>query len=352
MSEFLWIGLGFILVAALIPVARALAFRCGMTDKPGGRKHHEDETPLVGGLVIFPVFMAVGVLAGFSIASYWPLYLGIAILLLTGALDDRYDIGAWARFFVQIAVASLVVVFGDARLDHLGDLFGFGQFNLGFMAIPFSIVAVTLFVNAVNLMDGLDGLAAGKGLIALLWLMAACTLTGAWGAFAEIGILAACLCGFLLYNMRHPFRDRAAIFLGDAGSLALGLVLAWYCIGLARDPDPAVVPITIAWIIGLPVMDACGQFYRRVKEGRHPFSPDRGHFHHHFIHAGIPVKYATPLILGWAFVMGGVGVLGIALGLPQVILSLVWTAMLFAHIALSNKPDRFIAFLKMRFGHQ
>lgn len=343
--------LAFAAVLAIIPPARKLALRYGMTDKPGGRKHHEDEVPLIGGLVIFPVFILAGLLAGFDFASYWPLFAALILLLVTGALDDRYSLGAWQRFFIQIAAATIIVIFGDARLENLGDLFGFGELPLGFMSVPFSIVAVTLFINAINLMDGLDGLAAGKSVVVLGWLMLACVLAGAWIPFLHMAILMACILGFLFYNMRHPFRSKASVFLGDAGSLSLGLVLSWYCIGLAQEPDPIVVPIMIAWIIALPVIDACGQFYRRVKEGRHPFDPDRGHFHHHFVHAGIPVGKSTMMILGWGFILGAVGCIGILIGVPQFVLAWMWAALLFSHMAISYRPEAFINFLS-RFGAQ
>lgn len=339
----------FVAVLAIIPTARELAIALGLTDKPGGRKDHEDETPLVGGLVIFPVFMICGMFAGFDFVAYWPLFVAITMILITGAFDDRFHLNAWVRFFIQFLAAGLIVIMGDARLLHLGNLFGFGNMGLGFMSIPFSIVAVVLLINAINLMDGLDGLAAGKSAVVLWGLMTACIIAGLWPPFFAMAILMACILGFLFYNMRHPFRSKASIFLGDAGSLSLGLVLAWYCIGLARDPDPVVVPITIAWLLALPIIDACGQFFRRVKEGRHPFDADRGHFHHHFVHAGIPVGKSTAMILSWGMILGGIGYFGIYFGVPQVVLTILWIILLFSHMAMSYKPEWFITYLS-RFG--
>lgn len=339
----------FFAVLLVIPFARKAAIAYGLTDKPGGRKTHDDEVPLIGGLVIFPVYIVFGHFAGMDLASYWPLYAALLLLLVTGAVDDKYHLGAWVRFFVQFVAATVIVVVGSARLYHLGDLFGFGNMGLSFMSIPFSIIAVVLFVNAINLMDGLDGLAAGKSAIVLGWLMLSCAIAGAWIPFFHMAILMACILGFLFYNMRHPFRTKASIFLGDAGSLGLGLVLAWYCIGLAHEPDPIVVPIMIAWIIALPVIDACGQFYRRVKEGKHPFEPDRGHFHHHFVHAGIPVGKSTMMILAWGAILGGIGYFGIFFGVPQPVLTVGWIILLFSHMAVSYRPRLFIDFLG-RFG--
>ena len=152
--------------------------------------------------------------------------------------------------------------------------------------------------------------------------------------------------GFLVYNMRHPYRARATVFLGDAGSMGLGLALSCLCIALAyqkHQMTPPILPlISVAWILALPIIDTCAQFYRRVREGKHPFTPDRGHFHHHFIHAGIPVGETTPAILGLAFILGAIGFLGVRLGLPQFVLTIGWIGLLFSHMALSRKPDIYI----------
>lgn len=337
---------GLLPVLALIPWARKAALRAGFVDQPGGRKDHDEAVPPIGGLVVFPVFIAVNTLAGAPAAKFWPLYAGMAALLALGALDDRFHLNAWVKFFMQFAVAALVVLVGSARLYHLGNLFGFGDFGLGFMSVPFSIVAVVLLINAVNLMDGLDGLAGGKGFVALLWLILACAIAGNAQEMQPVLPLAGALAGFLFYNLRHPLREKASVFLGDAGSLALGLALAWFCIDLAQQPGQVLEPMSVAWILALPIFDSCGQFYRRVREGRHPFSPDRGHFHHHFIHAGIPVRRTTAMILLLSFAFGGIGYFGVLAGLPLYILTWVWIALLLVHIALSGKPHIYIGFLE------
>lgn len=337
--------LALVITLALVPAACGLAHKVGLVDDPGGRKHHEGSIPLVGGLVIFAVFIVITLLSGASFMHFWPLYAGLALILFVGVLDDRFEMAAWPKFLAQISAAMLIVVMGDAELVRLGNLFGLGTVFTGWFSIPFSIAAVVLLINAINLMDGLDGLAAGKSFIVVLWLMIACALVGEWPPFWLLATLLACIGGFLFYNMRHPLRGKATVFLGDAGSMALGLTLAWFCIGLTQEPDPALTPISIAWIVALPVIDACGQFARRVSEGRHPFSPDRGHFHHHFVHAGIPVGHSTVYILLLGFVLGGVGIVGILIGIPQFILTIGWIALLFSHIALSSKPERYITII-------
>lgn len=344
--SILSIFLAFALVLVLVPPARKLALRVGFVDAPGGRKEHEEPVPPIGGLVLFTVFMIIALLTGTDFSDAWPLFVALGLILFTGALDDYRHIDAWVKFGVQFLCAGLIVLASEARLYNLGDLFGFGVFHLGFMSIPFSIVAVVLFINAINLIDGLDGLAGGVSFIVLFWLAVACAVAGQGAMLLALLPLIGALAGFLFYNMRRPGRARASIFLGDAGSLGLGLVLAWFCIDFAQAPGPVVLPpIAVAWILALPIIDICAQFNRRVREGRHPFDPDRGHFHHHFIHAGLPVGRAVALILLICFILGGVGYFGFLIGLPQWVLTLVWIMLLFAHIGLSRKPQIYIDFL-------
>jgi UDP-GlcNAc:undecaprenyl-phosphate/decaprenyl-phosphate GlcNAc-1-phosphate transferase len=334
--------IAFVAVVALIPLVSMLARAIGLVDKPGGRKHHEGDIPLIGGFVIFFVFACV---AGFTLldpSQNWPLFGGIFLLLLIGGLDDLLHIHPWIKFFAQIAAACLVVLPGHALIENLGDLFGLGDFYLGWMAIPFSLAAVTLLINAMNLMDGLDGLTAGKSTVIIGWLLVAAFLGGDMGAVQVMAILLGALVAFLIFNMRSPFRKKASVFLGDAGSMSLGLTIGWFAIGLAKEADGVIEPISVAWILALPIMDTCAQFYRRMRMGRHPFSPDRGHFHHHFIDSGFSVGAATFSILCLGVLFGGIGYFGLRFGVPQVVLTSAWIALLFVHMAISANPVRYV----------
>lgn len=337
---------GLLAVLILLPFARDRAARLGFLDAPGGRKQHERPVPPIGGLIIFSVFMAAGAMAGFDFAVYWPLYAALVLLLGLGTLDDRGEVRAVIKFGLQFLAAFLIVGPGGAELVTLGNLFGHGAVEMGWFNWPLSLFCVVLLINSINLMDGLDGLAAGKSFVAMIWLLVACWFAQEWSAFLAISILAACVAGFLYYNMRHPWRKKASVFLGDAGSMSLGLALAWFCIHLGQEPHKVLEPVSVAWIIALPVMDACGQFFRRMKEGRHPFSPDRGHFHHHFVDAGIPVEVATPIILMIGFLFGAFGYAGLQIGIHPMVLSFGWVALLALHMAISLKPEKFRNFLK------
>jgi hypothetical protein len=197
----------------------------------------------------------------------------------------------------------------------------------------------------VNLIDGLDGLAGGLGLIIVAWLGISSFNAGSLDGESHTVVLAGALAGFLVYNLRHRFRKRASVFLGNSGSLALGLTLAWLTIGLSQGEEAVIRPISVAWLLALPIYDICGQFARRISLGRHPFDPDRHHFHHHFLYAGLSDGQATAVILGISFFMGLVGVGGIWMGLPEYYLTYIWILLLLLHIYLSMRPLRYLELL-------
>ncbi|MCB1651767.1 MAG: undecaprenyl/decaprenyl-phosphate alpha-N-acetylglucosaminyl 1-phosphate transferase [Alphaproteobacteria bacterium] len=349
---WVWPLFSLLAVLVLVPLARLAAFKLDMVDLPGGRKRHDTPVPVIGGLVVFPVFILVSVLNGLSFSEYWPLYCAIMVLLVTGAVDDRVELHSWTKFGMQFLAAFLVVLPGGAELHHLGDLFGLGLFGLGLISLPFSVVAVVLLINAINLMDGLDGLAGGVGFIALGWMLYA-ALSGGDGVYApSIMILIGALAGFLFYNARAPWRYRAVVFMGDAGSMSLGLMTAWYAIHLSPADANVIEPISVAWVLALPIWDECAQFYRRVKEGRHPFSPDRGHFHHHFIDAGIISGRAVPMIWIIVFVLGAFGVLGMQAGWPPALITGLWIAGILTHMALSRDIALYTGFFKRCLSQQ
>ncbi len=345
--------IAFLGVVALTPFAIRVAPALHLVDAPDGpdgRKRHEGAIPLIGGLVIFPVFIVCSLIAGFSWETHWPLYSAIALLLLTGGIDDKVHLHPWLKFFTQFCAAGLIILPGGAQIHQLGDLFGLGFVGLDFMSLPFSFAAVVLLINAVNLMDGLDGLSAGCCAVALSWIAFGFYAAGFMADFYAVLILIAAIIGFLLFNMRTPMRGKAALFLGDAGSLSLGLCLAWFALYVGKDPDNAPLPpMSVAWILAVPILDTCAQFYRRVRAGRHPFSPDRGHFHHHFVHAEVPVSYAVAVILLITFLTGAFGVLGSLWGIPPAVITMSWVAALLMHIAYSEEPDRYISLIRYFF---
>lgn len=335
-----------LLTVVLIPLVRRLAIYAGYVDEPGGRKTHAEPIPPIGGIVVFSVFMALSAFLPSELGDIRAFYAALVLVLVTGIIDDAKPVNAKLKFLIHFMSAGLVVIFGGAQIETLGNLLGFGDMQLGTIAATlFSIACVVYIINAINMMDGLDGLAGGKCLIILLWLMGACAVDGWWQAFAGLATLAGALVGFLIYNMRHPFRSRAAIFLGDAGSMALGLSIAWFAIGLSQGDHPVMAPVSVAWIIALPIIDAFALLVTRLKEGKHPFEPDRRHFHHHFVNAGFSVRHSTMLILLWGATLGAIGFFGLMAGIPEPVLGWCWVALWIGHTFMVTKSEKFVNWL-------
>lgn len=328
-----------------IPLACKLAIKIGFVDKPGGRKQHERPVPPIGGLVIFSLFAFISLFVEPSFHDAWAYYVALFLILITGMIDDKNGVRPWIKFSIHFLSAFILVLAGGTELQSLGNLLGFGTIELDWMTIPFSVACIVYIINAMNMMDGLDGLAAGKAFVIFSWFFIACSLAGWWEPATLLLILMAILTGFLFYNFRSRVRRKAIVFLGDAGSMALGLTIAWFAIHLSQGPNPVLIPAAVAWIIALPIIDAFGLLVARLKDGKHPFEPDRRHFHHHFIDSGFDVKIAVRLILSYGILLGAIGFGGTLLAVPEPVLGWAWIILWLSHAAMVMYPNGFKNFL-------
>jgi UDP-GlcNAc:undecaprenyl-phosphate GlcNAc-1-phosphate transferase len=332
-----------ITVMVLIPIICKIADKAGFVDKPVGRKQHDSPVPPMGGAVIFSVFLIFMMVFG---NMHWAVYVSLALILVVGIIDDAFEVNAKIKFAIHFMAAFILVIGGGVQIHSLGNLLGFGDINLGWMAIPFSVACVVYIQNAVNMMDGVDGLAGGNSLLIFGWVFAAAFIGNHEIAYFQLPLLMVCLLGFLIFNMRTPLLKRAKIFLGDAGSMALGLMIAWAAITLSQDQNAVIKPVSVAWILALPIVDSFGLLVARLKEKRPAFEADRRHFHHHFAHAGFSPNLTTPLILVYSFVLCAVGFFGIMIGIPEYILGWGWICLWVGHAILTLKSEKFIQLLQ------
>lgn len=334
-------GLGFVVTFVLFRIGIKYANKIGLIDKPGGRKTHEGAVPLIGGLVIIPVFAALVYSSGLQAQTFLaPLLGGIVLLLTIGALDDKFHIHPWARFIIQIWIACYVVIFCDANIGSLGNLFGFGEVELGeVFGKVFSVTCLVLLMNAINMLDGMDGLAGGFIVVVLGWLMLVAYMVGAMLPFWAMLFLIVPVLGFLLFNARYPFHKKASVFLGDAGSLSLALIVGWFAIQMAKAPDPMMPPVVIIWIMTLPIIDTFAIFFTRKRQGRSPFDADRLHVHYKIQDSGLAPKFVTPLLLVISIVTGGIGFIAIQIGVPEYVLLYSWSVVLLAYTYYRIKTD-------------
>jgi UDP-GlcNAc:undecaprenyl-phosphate GlcNAc-1-phosphate transferase len=326
-------------IAALLltPLLARLAPSVGLLDHPGAaRKVHEHPIPLVGGIA-----MGLAILAAYYSTSLGQgletnLGVALAIALIGGVIDDRREQGSGTKFAFQIAAAAVIATTTDALLTHLGALMTADLFTLGRWSTALTIFAIVGVMNALNMIDGLDGLAGGLALSALLLFGLAASLAGNAFLFALISICVGAVVGFLAWNAPMPGRDRAHVFMGDTGSMLLGLLLAWFAIRLAMQPvspidaRAAISPIAAVWILGVPIADTVTIMTRRVLRGASPFVGDREHVHHILLAAGFTARQAVAILFGLSIALGFAGLCAGWLGIPDYAMFYSYAACLLA----------------------
>ena len=326
-------ALACLLTIAAIWVAGPVARRIGLVDRPRGRRLHVDAVPLTGGIGIFLGFAALSLTLGIGSPLFFGLLLPAALLLLAGLLDDLFELGPGLKFVLQILIALVAVVLGDLRIESLGDLLGQGEIVLGAWSVPFTVFALVGVINAVNMIDGMDGLAAVVVMVAAVWAGIVSLITGTVDTSAMLLILAGVVAGFLVLNLRLPWRRQAAVFMGNSGSGVLGFVLAWFAIELCRIPG-GLYPISAVWILALPIVDALALIVRRPVRGRSPLRGGLDHAHHVLFQNGV-CQGATVGMLGLMGVAAGaVGVGGWLLGVSEAILFGLLVAVFVMHLVL------------------
>ena len=207
----------FFITLASFPFLNVLARKLGIVDKPGGRKTHHEATPLTGGIAIGIGMISMYFFSHDIFMQYWELLFAGALLMIIGFLDDIYDLSILIRLFFQTMAALIAIYGGDVRIETLGDILFLGEINLGILSVPITLFAILTGINALNLCDGVDGLAGGIVLIPLSFLAFLAFHFELRSEFILISYLVSTVCGFLMMNFRFPWRKQARVFLGDAG---------------------------------------------------------------------------------------------------------------------------------------
>ena len=293
--------IALVVTYAFTPIVKILAIRIGAMDKPDARKVHHGSIPRLGGLAIF---IGYAVAAGYSVSDasgLKGLLLGSLVLVAVGIWDDVKQIGPKTKLLGQILAALIIVLAGD-RVEFISLPWG-GMIYLGYLSIPLTVFWIVGFTNIVNLIDGLDGLAAGISLISCLAIFTALLSLGQRDLAVLTLALAGAACGFLRYNF-----NPAKIFMGDTGSMLLGYTMASISvIGVVKTAATIslVVPVIV---LGLPILDTTFAIIRRRINGRPVFKPDKGHVHHRLLAMGLSQKQAVLLMYAVTAVLGCVAV--------------------------------------------
>lgn len=301
-------------VLALTPVVMMLARRFGVVDQPGPRRIHDRPIPRLGGLaiaiaVLVTVWAAYWLPGPASILERMPL-LGLTLaslpILLMGVLDDARGLAAPLKLAAQVAAALVLVAFGYG-VPLLTNPFS-GSVSSGFLNIPLTVLWVVVVTNAINLIDGLDGLAPGAVAIAAmtLWWVGR-THGDGWVMFISAPLAGASF-AFLRYNF-----PPARVFMGDTGSQFLGLVLAAVSLLENRKGTTAITLLFPLVTLGIPLLDSVSAFVRRLAQGRPVFHGDAEHLHHRLLRIGLSPRAALLVLWYLCFYLGVMAVLLAAL---------------------------------------
>lgn len=287
MFERLWpVLVAFVAAHVLIVLLSRLAPKLGWMDRPGGHKHHLGAVPVIGGLAVVLTIAGVLLFRGPWKDDTRALLAGMGALCVLGLIDDRWNLSARARIVLQAAVAFGVLWAGDVWLVDLGDLLpGVDPLHTQWARIPFTVFCVVGVINAFNMIDGMDGLSGSLFLIvgtALLVLMIGRQADSGF-AWVLMSALAA-MVAFAMWNW--PVRWRfGRVFLGDAGTLPLGLLLGVLFVSVSQQPG-VLSPAAALWLFAWPLIDTVSVLFRRLASGRSPFSADQRHVHHLLLRAG------------------------------------------------------------------
>lgn len=307
----------------LTPSAGSLALRLGAVDQPGEkRKIHTRATPRLGGAAIAAGFFISSL--AFTVPS--PVLSGVLrgalLVALMGAADDCFSLRAPLKLAMQL-LAALLAWRAGARIEVLSLPFAGGRFiSLGAWGMPLTLLWMLVCTNAVNLIDGLDGLASGVTAIGALSLLLVAAAVGEGEIAVLLAALAGSCLGFLPFN-----RSPARIFMGDTGSQLLGFVLgAASTVGMLKS-HAALSFFVPLLALGLPLFDTAFAFSRRALRGENPMHADRGHIHHRLLDHGLDQKGAVALLDGVSALLGLTAVL-LALrgGAARILAALLMTA--------------------------
>jgi UDP-GlcNAc:undecaprenyl-phosphate GlcNAc-1-phosphate transferase len=307
----------------LTPIARDVAHKRGWLDRPeGNRRIHDIPIPRIGGVAVYLSFTVAfswcaAVLSQTVHGSlrvgegYLPVIIAAGAVMLIGLADDLIGVSPASKVFVQTASALYLYGVGF-RIGLITNPFG-DPIALGWLSLPLTLLWFVGMSNAFNLIDGLDGLAAGVGFFATISLFVAAVLNDRWDAAILIAALGGALLGFLRFNF-----SPASIFLGDSGSLSIGFALAAVAIRSSMKASAAIAVAAPLFALALPMLDVLIAVTRRLLTGRNIFEADRDHIHHRLLRLGLTPRKAVIILYGVAALFASLSLVSMS-GRTQVI---------------------------------
>ena len=296
-------------IKALLPVAPQI----GLVDVPSARKKHDGAIPLIGGISIYTGVLIASTLFVPQNQIFNLYFISSALIVFIGTMDDIYDLSVTPRIIFQGIVATLMVFGAGIYIHHFGNILGMGNIDIGLYGVIFTVLACIAAINAFNMIDGIDGLAGSMSIISILSIVVLLLLNDSSADVLLPLILVVAIIPYLFYNVSTRNPRGKKIFMGDAGSMFMGLTVIWLLtLGTQTTPesDASFRPVAALWIIAVPLMDMFAIMIRRIRKGDSPFKADNGHLHHICMRLGMTSRKALWVITFFSFVMAIIGILG------------------------------------------
>ncbi|MDM3872371.1 undecaprenyl/decaprenyl-phosphate alpha-N-acetylglucosaminyl 1-phosphate transferase [Porticoccus sp. W117] len=348
-----WIPIAFLCVTSFISTALLVpvAHKVKLLDIPHGRKDHAGNIPLVGGLGIYiSVILGCTIFCELNRQLMGLLALG-GLITVTGLIDDKFDISAKFRLMIQILASLGLATGAGLSLQSVGDIIGIGSIQLGLLAIPVTVLAVAGITNAYNMTDGIDGLAGSMSLIAILGLLITVYPRASESEINLLCFFAVSISVFLIFNLKCSRKSSKKIFMGDAGSMFLGFVIAGLMIYFTQKGNTQIKPITALWLIAVPLIDMVSTMIRRVLKKQSPLNADKTHLHHILIKGGLSSRQSLITIIIYSCLCA---IIGISLSnVPQYISTGVFGLVFFIHLYIlrhAYKASKKVKYLLLIIG--
>jgi len=315
----------FVVAFLFTPPVKKFAALVGAIDKPDGNRHiHDHPVPRMGGLAIFLGFILAILVFGDISTQVMGMLIGSVIIVLMGAVDDIVNLSPWVKLGAQI-LAALAAIRSGIIINVLSNLNFLSEttfVQLGVLGHPLTLLWIVGCTNAVNLIDGLDGLAAGVSAISSFSMLVVALFVSEPAVAILLAALAGACLGFLPYNL-----NPAKIFMGDVGSQFLGYVLATVSV-MGMFKFQAIVTFLIPVLaLSVPLADTVFAFFRRIFRGQNPLRADRGHFHHRLMAMGLSQKQTVAVLYA---VSASLGIFGVLLARPHTAVRIVCLVLVFA----------------------
>lgn len=300
----------FLIAFLAIKLLKPIAHEVGLVDKPNARKVHNGHIPLIGGISIFIAVLFASVLWLPDTIELRMFLISSAMMVFIGALDDKFDISVRIRIVGQIIISSIMIYGVGGYISNLGNILGLGQIQMGPFGIFFTYFAMIAVINAFNMVDGIDGLVGSLSLNTFASIAILLLISGNNDYIAYPLMLAAATLPYLFFNLGLFPKKIKKIFMGDAGSMFIGLSVVWLLTMATQGEHQSFRPVTALWICAIPLMDMAAIIIRRIKKGQSPFKPDRDHLHHIFLRIGLSDRQALISITFIAALFSSIGILG------------------------------------------